>query len=153
MSRGVNKVTLVGNLGRDPEVQTFETVKKATFSLATTEHSRDKEGNEIVHTEWHNIVVWRGFADVAEKYLSKGSQVYIEGKIRTRSYDGKDGQKKFFTEIWADNMLLLGGPRREGSEGFSQPQQQSPAGHPAQPVVPPITEPSTFQETADDLPF
>jgi single-strand DNA-binding protein len=152
MARGVNKVTLIGNLGKDPEVQTFETYKKAAFSLATTEYSRDKEGNEIQHTEWHNIVMWRGLAEIAEQYLRKGSQVYIEGKIRTRSYDTKDGQKKFITEIQADNLVLLGG-RKEGGESFSQQQPYSSNGHPAQPIVPPITEPSSQQSEPDDLPF
>jgi single-strand DNA-binding protein len=150
MARGVNKVVLIGNLGKDPEVQTFETYKKASFSLATTEYSRDREGNEVQHTEWHNIVMWRGLAEIAEQYLRKGSQVYIEGKIRTRSYDTKDGQKKFITEIQADNLVLLGG-RKEVGETFSQPYSSN--GHPAQPVVPPMTEPSSQQNDADDLPF
>jgi single-strand DNA-binding protein len=155
MARGVNKVVLIGNLGKDPEVQTFETYKKATFSLATTEYSRDKEGNEVQHTEWHNIVMWRGLAEIAEQYLRKGNQVYIEGKIRTRSYDTKDAQKKYITEIQADNLVLLGG-RKEGSESNSQPQSfnsNGSNGHPAQPVVPPITEPSEQQNDHDDLPF
>jgi len=152
MARGINKVILVGNLGKDPEVQTFETYKKATFSLATTEYSRDKEGNEVQHTEWHNIVMWRGLAEIAEQFLHKGGQVYIEGKIRTRSYDTKDGQKKYITEIQADNLVLLGG-RKEGGEGGSQPQPFSSNNHPAQPVIPPITEPTTQQNDHDDLPF
>ena len=152
MARGINKVILVGNLGKDPEVQTFETYKKATFSLATTEHSRDKEGNEVQHTEWHNIVMWRGLAEIAEQYLRKGGQVYIEGKIRTRSYDTKEGQKKYITEIQADNLILLGG-RKDGGENTSQPQSFSSTSHPALPVVPPITEPSAQQNDHDDLPF
>jgi single-strand DNA-binding protein len=155
MARGVNKVVLIGNLGKDPEVQTFETYKKAAFSLATTEYSRDKEGNEVQHTEWHNIVMWRGLAEIAEQFLRKGNQVYIEGKIRTRSYDTKDGQKKYITEIQADNLVLLGG-RKEGGENNSQPQSFSSNGsntHPAQPVVPPITEPAAQQNDHDDLPF
>lgn len=152
MARGVNKVILVGNLGKDPEVQTFETYKKAAFSLATTEYSRDRDGNEIQHTEWHNVVMWRGLAEIAEQFLHKGSQVYIEGKIRTRSYDAKDGQKKYITEIQADNLVLLGG-RKEGNETGSQPSYSGANGHPAQPVVPPITEPSVPQNDHDDLPF
>ncbi len=152
MARGINKVILVGNLGKDPEVQTFETYKKATFSMATTEHSRDKEGNEVQHTEWHNIVMWRGLAEIAEQFLHKGSQIYIEGKIRTRSYDTKEGQKKYITEIQADNFVLLGG-RKEGGDGNSQAQPYSSNSHPAQPVVPPITEPAAQQNDHDDLPF
>lgn len=153
MARGVNKVILVGNLGKDPEVQTFETYKKASFSLATTETSRDKEGNEVQHTEWHNIVVWRGLAEIVEQYLHKGSQVYIEGKIRTRSFDGKDGQKKYITEIQADNLVLLGGRKETSNEPYSQTTNSYSNGHPAQPVVPPATEPVAQQNTDDDLPF
>jgi single-strand DNA-binding protein len=153
MARGINKVTLIGNLGKDPEVQTFDTYKKAAFSLATTEYSRDKEGNEVQHTEWHNIVMWRGLAEIAEQYLRKGSQVYIEGKIRTRSFDAKDGTKKYITEIQADNLVLLGGKREGSAENNNQPQSSNSSGHPAQPVVPPITEPTAQQNDHDDLPF
>jgi single-strand DNA-binding protein len=153
MARGVNKVILVGNLGKDPEVQTFDTYKKAAFSLATTEYSRDREGNEVQHTEWHNIVMWRGLAEIAEQFLRKGSQVYIEGKIRTRSFDAKDGTKKYITEIQADNLVLLGGRREGGPEGTVQPQIANSNGHPAQPVVPPITDPVAQQNDHDDLPF
>jgi len=153
MARGVNKVILVGNLGKDPEVQTFDTYKKAAFSLATTEYSRDKEGNEVQHTEWHNIVMWRGLAEIAEQFLRKGSQVYIEGKIRTRSFDAKDGTKKYITEIQADNLILLGGRKEGGNENNNQPQSTNSFGHPAQPVVPPITEPLSQENDHDDLPF
>jgi single-strand DNA-binding protein len=153
MARGINKVTLIGNLGKDPEVQTFDTYKKAAFSLATTEYSRDKEGNEVQHTEWHNIVMWRGLAEIAEQYLRKGNQVYIEGKIRTRSFDAKDGTKKYITEIQADNLVLLGGKREGSGDANIQSQPSNSNGHPAQPVVPPITEPSAQQNDHDDLPF
>jgi single-strand DNA-binding protein len=153
MARGINKVTLIGNLGKDPEVQTFDTYKKASFSLATTEYSRDREGNEVQHTEWHNIVMWRGLAEIAEQYLRKGNQVYIEGKIRTRSFDAKDGTKKYITEIQADNLVLLGGKREGSSETGNQFQTSNSNGHPAQPVVPPIIEPSAQQNDHEDLPF
>jgi single-strand DNA-binding protein len=128
MSRGINKVILVGNLGKDPEVQNFETGKKATFSLATTETQRDRDGNDVQHTEWHNIVMWRGLADIAEQYLRKGSQVYLEGRIRTRSFEARDGQKKFVTEIQADNMVLLGSRREQGDQerNHSENNSQSP---------------------------
>jgi len=153
MARGINKVILVGNLGKDPDVQTYDTYKKAAFSLATTEMSRDKEGNDVQHTEWHNIVMWRGLAEIAEQYLHKGSQVYIEGKIRTRSYDGKDGVKRYVTEIQADNLILLGGKKEGGNEPYAQPQSATANGHPAQTVVPPVTEPAAQQNDHDDLPF
>lgn len=91
---GVNKVILIGHLGKDPEVRNFEGGNMtAKFSLATTESYRDKTGNRVESTEWHNIVLWSKLAEVASKYLHKGSQVYIEGKIRNRSYDDKDGNK------------------------------------------------------------
>ena len=150
MARGVNKVILVGNLGKDPDVQTFETYKKAAFSLATTETTRDRDGNDLQHTEWHNVVVWRGLAEIAEQYLHKGSQVYIEGKLRTRSFDGKDGIKKYITEIQADNIILLGAKRENGSNETTTP---SPTiSHPAQSVAPPMSTP-TQPETEEDLPF
>ncbi len=105
---GVNKVILLGNLGKDPEIQHFESgVKKAAFSLATTEVYKNKEGNKVEQTEWHNIVLWRDLADVAEKYLKKGAQIYIEGKIKTRSWEDKDNNKRYVTEIIGDNMTML----------------------------------------------
>lgn len=116
MARGVNKVVLIGNLGKDPEIQNFDTSKKAAFPLATTEWYRDREGKDVQHTEWHNIVLWRGLADIAEQYLRKGAQVYIEGRLRTRSYDSKEGIKKYITEIIGDNLVLLGGRRGDNSD-------------------------------------
>jgi single-strand DNA-binding protein len=106
--RGLNKVTFIGNLGKDPEIQTLEgNVKVAKFSLATTETYRDNSANLQSITDWHNIVLWRGLADLAEKYLHKGSLVYVEGKLKTRSYDDKEGQKKYVTEIVAEQIILL----------------------------------------------
>lgn len=127
MARGVNKVILIGNLGKDPEVQNFETGKKASFSLATTEVQRDREGNEIQHTEWHNVVMWRGLADIAETYLKKGSQVYVEGRLRSRSFDGKDGVKRFVTEIQVDNLVLLGGRKEQSNDYHPSSSTQSSA--------------------------
>jgi len=133
MAAGINKVILVGNLGRDPEVQRFDNgVKKASFSLATTEQYKGKDGEKASHTEWHNIVLWRGLAEVAENYLKKGNTVYIEGRIRKREYEDKDGVKKFIYEIMGDVLQMLGGggARREESpapasadkeESFSPP--------------------------------
>ncbi len=117
-SAGINKVILIGNLGRDPEVQNFENgVKKAGFSLATTEIFKSKEGEKTSHTEWHNIVLWRGLAEVAEKFLKKGMTVYVEGRIRRREYDDKDGQKKFIYEIIGDVLQMLGSPRDSSQNG------------------------------------
>jgi len=106
---GVNKVILLGNLGKDPEVRYLDNgVVVANFSLATTENYKNKLGERVSQTEWHNIVVWRGLAEVAEKYLKKGSSVYIEGKIKTRKWEDKDGNTRYNTEILADNMTMLG---------------------------------------------
>jgi single-strand DNA-binding protein len=106
--RGLNKVTLIGNLGKDPEIQTLEgNVKVAKFSLATTENYKDSNGQNQTTTDWHNIVLWRGLADLANNYLKKGSLVYVEGKLKTRNYDDKDGQKKNVTEIIAEQLILL----------------------------------------------
>lgn len=105
----VNKVILVGNVGKDPEIRHLDSgVAVANFPLATSESYIAKNGDKVESTEWHNIVVWRGLADVAEKYVTKGRQLYIEGKIRTRSWDDKDGNKRYTTEIVADVLQLLG---------------------------------------------
>ena len=107
---GVNKVILIGNLGKDPEVRYLDSgVAVANFSLATTENYKNKEGERVSQTEWHNIVLWRGLAEVAEKWLKKGSSVYIEGKIRTRKWEDKEGNTRYSTEILGDNMTMLGG--------------------------------------------
>lgn len=141
MARGVNKVILIGNLGKDPEVFSFDTgVKKVTFSLATTEIYRNKDGQDVEQTEWHNIVVWRSLADIAEKFLRKGSQVYIEGRIRYRTYE-KDGQKKYITDIEADNINMLGA--RQNNDGNHNYEQSHATSAPAAPVTP----------DTDDLPF
>ena len=104
--RGLNKVQLIGNLGNSPDFQTLEgNISVAKFSLATTESYKDKNGTTQSSTDWHNVVLWRGLADLAKNYLSKGSLVYVEGKIRTRSFDDKGGQKKYVTEIIAEQLL------------------------------------------------
>jgi len=109
---GANKVILIGNLGKDPELRYLEgNIAKLSFSLATTEVYKDKNGNKVEHTEWHNIIMWRGIAENAEKLLKKGMQVYIEGKLQTRQWTDKDGQKKNITEVIAENFNLL--QRRE----------------------------------------
>ncbi len=106
--RGLNKVTLIGNLGKEPEIQILEgNVAVAKFSLATTETFKDNQGKTQNQTEWHNVVLWRGLADLAGKYLHKGSLVYIEGKIKTRQYDDKEGVRRNVTEIIADQVIML----------------------------------------------
>jgi single-strand DNA-binding protein len=114
---GVNKAILIGNLGKDPEIRNLESgVKLARFSIATTETYKDKDGNRVDQTEWHNIVLWRGLADVAERFLKKGNSIYLEGRIRTRQWDDENGNKRYTTEIQGDNMVMLGG-RRDQDNG------------------------------------
>ena len=139
---GVNKVILIGNLGKDPDVRALESgAKVANFPLATTESYKNKNGERVDITEWHNIVLWRGLADVAENYLKKGNQVYIEGKIRTRSWEDKEGNKRYTTEILADNMTMLGG-RRDGDYTDSPATKQTSKADVAEP-----------ESQEDDLPF
>ena len=119
---GINKVILVGHLGKDPEARTLEGgVSVVSFPLATSE-SFNKDGRKVEQTEWHNIVMWRGLADVAAKFLHKGKLVYIEGKLRTRSFEDKEGIKKYTTEVVAENFTLLG--RKTDFEGDSVPPRQ-----------------------------
>ena len=136
---GINKVILVGNLGKDPDVMKFENgVKKVSFPLATTEVYK-KDNERVTHTEWHNVVLWRGLAEIAETYLKKGSQIYIEGRIRTRSWEDKEsGSKRYTTEIMGDTMTMLGSPGGKG---------QSPE-HPIESERAPEMDAPT-----DDLPF
>ncbi len=106
--RGVNHVFLIGNLGKDPEIQYIEgNIPVAKFPLATTETFKDKKGNTIPQTEWHNIVLWRGLAELAAKYLHKGSLVHIEGCLKTRTWEDKDKNKRVMTEIIASNLVML----------------------------------------------
>jgi len=106
--RGVNKVMLIGNLGKDPDVQHLEgNIAVAKFPLATTETYKDRTGKLVSQTEWHTVVLWRGLAELAQKYLHKGSLIYVEGRLRTRSWEDKDGHKKFATEVVGDNLIML----------------------------------------------
>ncbi len=112
---GINKVILVGHLGKDPEVRHLEgNITVTSFPLATSE-TYNKDGRKVEQTEWHNIVMWRGLAEVAAKYLLKGKLVYIEGKLRTRTYEDKEGIKRYATEVVAENFTLLG--RKSDFEG------------------------------------
>jgi single-strand DNA-binding protein len=120
----VNKVILVGNVGKDPETRYLdENTPVCKFPLATSEVYKNRDGEKIEQTEWHNIVLWRGLAKVAEQYVKKGAQLFIEGRIRSRSYDDKDGIKRYITEIVGDNMQMLG--RRQENDQ----QQDSGSGY------------------------
>ena len=115
--RGVNRVVLIGNLGKDPDLQHLEgNIAVAKFPLATTETYKDKTGTLVSQTEWHTVVLWRGLAELAQKYLHKGSLVYIEGRIRTRNWEDKDKNRRFSTEIVGDNLVMLD-KRKEQTEG------------------------------------
>ena len=180
----LNKVMLIGNVGKDPEVRYLENnpqnpgnnVKVASFPLATSERYRDRNGELRENTEWHNVVVWRSNADVAEKYVRKGTQLYIEGRLRTRSWTDQTGNKRYTTEVVADTLQLLGkrpdgeqgaAPQQGGYQGgYAQPQapvQQpvaqpyAPAPQPYAPAAPAVNPayqgPLPAAEPSDDLPF
>ncbi|MDR3046733.1 MAG: single-stranded DNA-binding protein [Bacteroidales bacterium] len=142
---GVNKAILIGRLGKDPEVKTFENgTKKASFTLATSEYYKDKEGQRQKQTEWHNIVCWRNLADIAEKYLNKGKMIYLEGKIKNRSWED-NGIKKYITEIEVSTFTMLSSKNEEQG------------GRPTETKIEQLSAPSFEEEVSvnadDDLPF
>ena len=163
----LNKVMLIGNVGRDPEVryldgngQNGQGTKVATFTLATTERYRDRNNELRENTEWHNIVAWRQSADVAEKFVKKGTQLYIEGRLRTRSYTDAQGVKKYTTEITVDNLQLLGkktdNPGAQPSQGgYQQPQPSYQQPQPAyqQPAQPAFNQPAPVQPASQQEPM
>ena len=156
---------LIGNVGRDPEVRYLDgqsgNAKVATFTLATTERYRDRNGETRENTEWHNIVAWRSTADVVERFVKKGTQLYIEGRIRTRSWDDQNGNKKYTTEIIADTLQLLGrksdnpgsqsGGYQQHGYASAQPAYQQPAYAQPQPAAKPQNIVEDMPD--DDLPF
>lgn len=158
MAGSVNKVILIGNLGSDPEVRYLESGSAvAKFNIATTETYTNKNGERVDNTEWHRIELWEGLAKVAEKYLKKGNQVYIEGRIRTDTWTDKEGQQRTGVTIRANSMTLLGGPSGASSGGDNQGYQQpgnaprsSNAPRPSDPIPPSMAAGSNDD---DDLPF
>jgi single-strand DNA-binding protein len=141
----VNKVILIGNVGRDPEVRYLDSgVAVATFSLATSERAYTLQNGTQVpeRTEWHNLVLWRGLAETAEKYVHKGDKLYVEGKIRTRSYDDQNGVKRYTTEIFVDVMEIFSRPSAQAAPAQAAPQQTKPAVDAHAPAA-----------SSDDLPF
>ena len=147
----LNKVQLIGNVGKDPEVRYLDSgVAVATFPLATTDRAYTlANGTQVPErTEWHNIVLWKNLAEIAEKYVRKGDKLYIEGKIRSRSYDDQNGIKRYVVEIFGDNMEML--TPRSAHQGGQQPATpQQSAATPAQP----IQQAPVQDEASDDLPF
>ena len=171
----LNKVMLIGNVGKDPEIRYLEgnspngiTPKVATFPLATSERYRDRNGEQHENTEWHNIVAWRGLADTMERFVKKGTQLYVEGRLRTRSWTDQNGAKRFTTEVVADTIQLLGKrtdnpgasqgqggygyqPQGQG-QAYAQPQQPSYPASSQQPPTPAQPQQSEA-DGSDDLPF
>ncbi len=141
--RGVNRVMLIGNLGKDPDVQHLEgNIAVAKFPLATTETYKDRSGKLVSQTEWHTVVLWRGLAELAHKYLHKGSLIYVEGRLRTRSWEDKEGNKKFATEVVGDNLIMLD-KRGEGNGGHGMGDSMESYGD----DIPPLGDPG------ETLPF
>jgi len=139
----LNKVLLIGNLGRDPELRYTPSGRAvANFSIATTEQWKDKDGQKQDRTDWHNIVLWGRQAEIAKDYLRKGKQIYLEGRIQTRSYDDKEGNKKWITEIIGDRFLMLG---RKGDDGGAADEFPPPPDSSSQPAG--------TASGDDDLPF
>ncbi len=144
----VNKVILIGNVGADPEVRYLDGgVAVANLRLATTERYRNKNGENVEQTEGHIIVLWRGLAEIVEKYVRKGMRLYIEGRIRTRSWDDQNGNKRYTTEIWADNMQMLSF-KQDGDTGGNRSYSAPANTGSSAPVTPPLP-----ADDNDDLPF
>lgn len=143
----LNKVQLIGRLGQDPEVRTLNTgVKFSTFSLATSESYKDKSGQKVEKTEWHNIVVWKQLADIVERYLNKGDLVYVEGKIETKKFTDKEGNDRYMTQINGFNLTMLGSKSKPEVAGASTSKPQTPPASQS-----PVQAPA--QDEEDDLPF
>lgn len=139
----VNRVILIGNLGQDPELKyTPSGVAVTTLNMATNEIWKDSDGNRQERTEWHRVVMWRRLAEIAGEYLKKGSKIYIEGKLQTRSWEDKDGQKRYMTEVVADNMTMLDSKGGDSGGGSSAPPKME---------SPPASDSDVVEE--DDLPF
>ena len=146
---GINKVILVGNLGKDPEIRYLEGgTAVANFTLATSESFKDRtSGERKTNTEWHNVVVWRGLAEVTEKYLKKGMQGYIEGKLRTMQWQDKDGNNRYTTEIVADNLQMLGKREENSSHNNNEQNSENNQSVNATPSI------ESTPDQVDDLPF
>lgn len=167
----LNKVILIGNVGKDPDIRHLESgASVASFSLATSEVFRDRNGERKETTEWHNIVAWRQLADLAANYIKKGTQIYVEGSIRTRSWDDQNGQKRYTTEIIANTIQLLGrrsdnpaggneygtpapAYQQPAAPAYQQPAAPAPAAQPHVQSTPILTPEDLNADGADDLPF
>ena len=154
MARGVNKVILVGNLGRDPELSYLPSGQSvAKFSLATSRSYKDKSGEMKEETEWHNIVAWGKLAEICSQYLTKGRQAYVEGRIQSRTWEGRDGQKRTSVDIVAENIQMLGG-RGDGGSGESAGRSTSATrGSSSAPPAENFDQSGPAEITDDDIPF
>jgi single-strand DNA-binding protein len=157
-SRSINKVMLLGHLGKDAETKfTPNGISRSTFTIATNRRWKDQQSGEWKEeTEWHNVILWRG--ENLANYLLKGKQVYVEGRLQTRSYEDKDGQKRYFTEVVADDLILLGGKGDSGgapSGDFDRPVSMPRSAQRPQPTAAPAAAPEEFNQgiTDDDVPF
>jgi single-strand DNA-binding protein len=147
----INKVILLGHVGKDAEVRYLDNgVAVASFSLATSETYTAKNGEKVTTTEWHNIIAWRALGEFSGKYIKKGIQIYVEGQLRTRSYDDKEGHKKYVTEIYASNIQLLG--RKESSDGNGQNQAPTTDYTKTEAVSSSVSD-FDANDSTDDLPF
>ena len=152
MAGSLNKVMLIGNLGKDPESREMgDGTKMAKFPIATTETYKNRQGEKVSNTEWHNIVLWRGLAEVAINWLKKGDSVYIEGKLKTRSWEDENGVKKYATDIQADNLSMLGSRRDNESQYQSSSTEKSANSEIKKVDENKVNE--TSHEEEDDLPF
>lgn len=143
---------LVGRLGADPEVRTLESgTKVASVRLATSERYKDRNGNQQEATEWHNVVLWRGLADITEKYLKKGDQVYVEGRIKTRKWTDKDGNDRYSTDILANELTMLGGGQGRSNADSSDSERSQPRPKPQINISEPQED--KLGDIDDDLPF
>ena len=148
--RGINRVMLIGNLGKDPEIQYLEgNIAVAKFPLATTETFKDKGGKLISQTEWHTVTLWRGLAELSQKFLRKGSLVYVEGRLRTRNWEDKDGNKKSATEVVGDNLIMLD----KRNDGSFQPVQSFSGEGEQNDILPETEMPPVKGDTSDSLSF
>ena len=139
---GINKVILVGNVGKDPEVRALENGRSvARFTLATSETYKNRNGERVTNTEWHNVVLWTPLAEIADRYVKKGKQIYVEGKITNRSYQDREGNMKYITEVIGQNLTLLG---KKDDDGFGQSNNFESSSSPAI---------SNNDNVIDDLPF
>jgi len=154
MAKSVNKAILIGNVGKDPEVRyTPNNTPVATFSLATTESWKDQTGKQSERTDWHNLVIWGKLAEIARDYVKKGQRIYVEGRIQTRSYDDKEGVKKYITEINVSDLVMLTPKSGSGDDQHHESSHPAASSSRSAESNSGSAEPNFYQNADDDLPF